>query len=159
MEFFDAARLAGDIKLYFPRREIIERKQGKTTKQVRPVFPGYLFIETDDSEQIQELQWVFRKIPGFFRFLRSNTDITVLSVADLEIVLHFAKKMGPIAGISKAYFNEQDRIVVTEGPLSGLEGLIIKVDKRKGRAKIKLDFCDEAFTVDLGFEIIEGSKK
>lgn len=55
---------------------------------------------------------------------------------------------------SKVYFNEEDRIVVSEGPLKGLEGRIIKVDKRKGRAKIKLDFYDNSFAIDLAFEII-----
>jgi transcriptional antiterminator NusG len=101
---------------------------------------------------------LFRRTAGFCRFLRANDNIIELSGSDLEIVLHFAKRMGPVAGLSKAYFNEHDKIVVTEGPLTGLEGLIIKVDKRKGRAKIKLDFCDEAFTVDLGFEVMETKK-
>jgi transcriptional antiterminator NusG len=52
------------------------------------------------------------------------------------------------------YFNENSRIVVVEGPLMGLEGRIIKVDKRKGRAKIKLDMYEDSFTCDLAFEII-----
>ncbi|MDR2619211.1 MAG: antitermination protein NusG, partial [Treponema sp.] len=32
---------------------------------------------------------------------------------------------------------------------------IIKVDKRKGRAKIKLDLYDDSFTIDLAFEVLE----
>jgi transcriptional antiterminator NusG len=59
-----------------------------------------------------------------------------------------------MAGKSRVYFNENSRIVVIEGPLMGLEGKIIKVDKRKGRAKIKLDLYDEAFAIDLAFEVI-----
>jgi transcriptional antiterminator NusG len=74
---------------------------------------------------------------------------------DLEIVLHFIKRVGPVAGKSKVYFDENARIVVTDGPLMGLEGKIIKVDKRKERAKIKLDLYDDSFCIDLAFEIIE----
>jgi transcriptional antiterminator NusG len=72
-------------------------------------------------------------------------------------VLHFIKKTGPLAlaGISKVYFDEDARIVVVDGPLAGLEGKIVKVDKRKGRAKIKLDLYDDSFTIDLGFELLE----
>ncbi|MCL2557796.1 MAG: antitermination protein NusG, partial [Treponema sp.] len=40
-------------------------------------------------------------------------------------------------------------------PLKGLEGRIIKVDKRKKRAKIRLDLYDESFAIDLAFEIID----
>ena len=43
-----------------------------------------------------------------------------------------------------------------EGPLKGLEGLIIKVDKRKKRAKIKMDFANDSILIDLGFELIKG---
>jgi transcriptional antiterminator NusG len=54
------------------------------------------------------------------------------------------------------YFNENSRIVVVEGPLVGLEGRIIKVDKRKGRAKISLDLYNDSFAIDLAFEVIGG---
>jgi transcriptional antiterminator NusG len=36
----------------------------------------------------------------------------------------------------------------------GLEGKIVKVDKRKGRAKIKLDLYNDSFAIDLAFEVI-----
>jgi transcriptional antiterminator NusG len=73
---------------------------------------------------------------------------------DLEVALHFIKNVGPVAGKSRVYFNEKSRIVVIDGPLMGLEGRIVKVDKRKGRAKIKLDLYNDSFTIDLGFEVI-----
>jgi transcriptional antiterminator NusG len=59
-----------------------------------------------------------------------------------------------MAGKSKVYFDANSRIVVTEGPLMGLEGKIIKVDKRKGRAKIKLDLYNDSFSIDLAFELL-----
>jgi transcriptional antiterminator NusG len=71
------------------------------------------------------------------------------------VVLHFIKKVGPLAGKSTVYFDEYSRIVVTDGPLMGLEGKIIKVDKRKGRAKIKLDLYEDSFAIDLAFEMID----
>jgi len=52
------------------------------------------------------------------------------------------------------YFNEDSRIVVVEGPLMGLEGRIVKVDRRKGRAKIMLDLYNDSFSIDLAFEVI-----
>ncbi|MDR0551779.1 MAG: antiterminator LoaP [Spirochaetaceae bacterium] len=143
-----------DIKLYFPKREYMERRQGKSEKVIKPVFLGYVFLELEDSLRIEDLQQIFRKVEGFHRFLRSNDDVTEITGRDLEIILRFLLNKDAIAGISKAYFNEKDKIVITEGPLFGLEGSILKVDKRKGRVKVKLDFCSESFTVDLGFETI-----
>jgi transcriptional antiterminator NusG len=158
IELFEAVNYSKKIKLYFPRREINERKEGRTTKKILPVFPGYVFVEFGENENISDFQRIFTEISGFCRFLRSNSDVTEVKGKDLDVMIHFAKKTGPIAGVSKVYFNEQNRIVVKEGPLMGFEGLIIKTDKRKGRAKIKLDFYNKPFTIDLAFEVISFAK-
>ena len=62
---------------------------------------------------------------------------------------------GEIAGESKVVFDLNDRIKVIEGPMKDLEGEIIKVDKRKKRAKIKLNLYENSFTIDFGFKILE----
>lgn len=125
-------------------------------EDIRGIFPGYIFLELDDTANIADYSWDFRRTEGFFRFLRSNQDIQALQGKDLEVVLHFIKQLGGISGVSKVQFDENDRIVVAEGPLMGMEGKIIKVDRRKGRAKIKLDLYDDSFAIDLAFEMIKG---
>jgi transcriptional antiterminator NusG len=140
--------------IYFPQRRLDIRRNGQIKASLAAVFPGYIFIEADCDEEIKDRQWEFRRTEGFYRFLRSNQEITPLADRDLELVLHFIKNAGPVAGRSKVYFNENSRIVVVEGPLMGLEGRIVKVDKRKGRAKISLDLYNDSFTIDLGFEVI-----
>lgn len=140
--------------LHFPQRRLNIRKNGKIRPSLSAIFPGYIFIEAEDNREILGCQWEFRRTEGFFRFLKSNQNISPLSGRDLEIVLHFIKNTGSIAGRSKVYFNENERIVVVEGPLMGLEGKIIKVDKRKGRAKVSLDLYNDSFAIDLAFEVI-----
>jgi transcriptional antiterminator NusG len=142
------------LPLYFPKRRIDIRRKGVVSQSTTAVFPGYVFAELEDDDNIYLHQWAFRRTDGFFRFLKSNQNITPLADRDLEVVLHFIRNVGPVAGKSRVYFNENSRIVVVEGPLMGLEGKIIKVDKRKGRAKIKLDLYNDSFSIDLGFEVI-----
>ena len=45
--------------------------------------------------------------------------------------------------------------MVVEGPMMGLEGLIVKVDKRRKRAKVMLSLDNKAYPVDFGFETLE----
>ena len=132
-------------KFHFPKRKLTERFSGKTSMVEKPVFPGYLFVEADEIDI-----WLFKNVYGFIRFLNSNEDIKSLSGNDLQTVNHFIRH----TGISKVTFDENKRIVVLEGALKGLEGQIVKVDKRKGRAKVKLDLYDDSFTIDLAFEAI-----
>ena len=142
------------FNLFAPQRTINIRRQGKMRLTTSPVFSGYVFIEAEDDDSLFLHVQAFKKTPGFYRFLRSNQNICPIEGRDLELILHFIKKVGPVAGLSRVYFNEDSRIIVTDGPLLGLEGKIIKVDKRKGRAKIKLDLYDDSFSIDLPFEIM-----
>jgi len=139
--------------IHFPLRRIDIRRRGVIKQTIAAIFPGYLFVEAENDDIIAH-QWAFRHTNGFYRFLRSNQDISPLSDRDLELVLHFIHRTGPVAGISKVYFNEKSRIVVIDGPIAGLEGKIIKVDKRKKRAKVKLNLYDDSFAIDLAFDVI-----
>jgi len=154
MRLFGALHPQVNFPLHFPRRRIDIRRKGVVRPSTTAVFPGYIFVEAE-AEDILAHQWLFRRTDGFFRFLRSNQDIKPLADKDLELVLHFVRKAGPIAGISRVRFDHDSRIVVMDGPLSGLEGRIIKVDKRKKRAKVKLNLYDDAFAIDLAFEVME----
>ena len=147
-----------NFPMFFPQRRLDIRRQGKTIITIAPIFPGYIFVEAENDEEIISSQWSFRRTDGFYRFLRSNQDITPLAGRDLELVHHFIKNAGPVAGRSTVYFDENSRIVVVEGAMKGLEGRIIKVDKRKGRAKVKLDLYNDSFAIDLAFEVIGSIK-
>jgi transcriptional antiterminator NusG len=139
-------------RFIFPKRQLKIWRQGKEQTEIQPLFSGYVFIEVEDSID-RELYGVLRATDHFYRFLKSNHEITFLQGHDLSILNHFIQ-IGETAGSSLVYFDENDHIVVTEGPLKGLEGNIIKVDKRKHRAKIRLNFEDNPMTFDLAFDII-----
>lgn len=142
-------------KLFLPRRELTIRRRGKTKKEERPIYPGYLFWECEEFNP--DIYWAVRPVEGMYKFLKSNRNIEPLSGEDLKILMHFLQH-GELVGSSTVVFDENHRIVVKEGPLKGLEGRIIKVDKRKKRAKIRLDVYDDGFVVDFGFNILEPKK-
>ncbi|MCL2832351.1 MAG: antiterminator LoaP [Treponema sp.] len=154
IKLFKAMHPEINIPIHFPQRSLDIRRKGKMVHTRLAVFPGYVFAELETGDSMLGYQWAFRRTKGFYRFLRSNQDICPLENRDLELVLHFIRMAGSLAGKSLVKFDENSKIVVIEGPLSGLEGKIVKVDKRKGRAKISLDLYNEAFTIDLAFESI-----
>lgn len=140
----------------FLKRKLSIRKAGKNTIQILPVFPGYIFIEAEEIDPL--LYNIAKHTPSFNRFLVNNKDIRALEGRDLTILTHFMN-FGTVAETSKVWFDDNDRIVVSSGPLQGIEGCIIKVDKRKKRAKVKLDFANNNFTLDLAFEILNKNNK
>ena len=148
-----APELAQAHNFIYLTRELYIRRQGKTLRELQPVFPSYIIMQTTGTVDGQTVL-ALKTLPDFYHFLKSNTEITALSGNDLSIIQHFLG-LGPRIGPSLVRFDQDDRIVVIEGPLKGIEGSIIKVDRRKQRAKIQVAFAGGVHTMDLSFEDIE----
>lgn len=140
------------VRFHWPRRKLTIRRRGRKQESLAPVFPGYVFLETDRIDE--EIFSTVKRLPGFYRFLERNDRIRPLAGNDLELVAHFVR-FGDVIGKSVVTFDENSRIEVKDGPLAGLEGRIVKVDKRKQRAKVRLDLYEDSFLVDFGFELLD----
>ena len=143
------------LKIFWLRKELMIRKNGHTHKGLKSIFPGYLFLEAEeiDPDTFQE----FRHINYFSRFLKADKTICPLPLDEAKRIYELAK-YGRVIGQSKVIYNEQDRIVVIDGPMKGLEGQIIKVDRRKKRAKVRFSLYNNPYPIDLGFEVLEVSE-
>ncbi len=140
--------------LLWPRRSLRIRKGGEWRDSLAPLFPGYLFLR---ANKLDDIPWRFlRGLPDFIRFLPSNDRIVPLDQRDQSTLTHFLA-FGEVVDRSVVTFDENRRIRVVSGPLQGLEGRILKVDRRKGRAKVRLDIYEDAFEIDFGFDILEGT--
>jgi len=138
--------------ILWPRRKLTIRKNGINKETLAPIFPGYLFFKTANLDP--DIYWILRRTPEFVRFLKSNQNIEPIDGSDKELLLHFLH-FGEIVEKSTVQFDENNRIKVIRGPMKGLEGQIVKVNRRKQRAKIRLSLYEESFTIDFGFEILE----
>ena len=145
---------ADRAKFHWPRRKLTIRRRGKREESLVPLFPGYIFLETDVVDE--EIFRTVKRLPRFYRFLERNDRIRALVGDDLQLVTHFVRH-GDVIGKSTVTFDENSRIQVIDGPLAGLEGRIVKVDRRKQRAKVRLDLYQESFLVDFGFELLASS--
>jgi len=139
-------------QLLWPRRILEIRRAGRRFSRESALYPGYLFYRAEDLDP--DFYHLIRRIPGFIRFLKDNHHIEPLSREDEELLRHFLSH-GEVMGASRAYFDKDNRIRIVQGPLKGLEGRIIKVDKRKKRARVVLSLYKESYPIDLGFEIIQ----
>ncbi|MBN1412874.1 MAG: antiterminator LoaP [Spirochaetales bacterium] len=142
------------VNFYLPRRSLRIRKKGIWRETLATIFPGYLFLYTDQVPDF--LYWEIKQIPGFLRFLKSNQNIVPLEGKDKDILSHFLS-FGEVVSKSEVYFDVNRKMVVKKGPLKGLEGLIVKVDRRKKRVKLRLVMYEESFLVDFGYEDVESS--
>lgn len=128
------------------------RKKMRTNKGLffeQALFPGYVFCGIARLEA--EIVARVRRLHGFCRFLMSNTDIRPLAGESLSVFENFLR-CGENLGLSRLKFEPGRRIVVTGGPLKGLEGNIIAVNKRQRRVTVRLDMMGCVSRVDMCYE-------
>jgi transcriptional antiterminator NusG len=158
-QFLQAARkgrdggVLTDVQFHWPQRQLTIRRKGRRKETLAPIFAGYVFLEADEISR--EVFSAVKRLPGFYRFLESNDRIRPLLGNDHELVSRFVM-LGGIIGKSQARLDKNQRVRILHGPLEGLEGLIVRIDKRKQRAKVRLDLYKESFLVDFGLELLGG---
>ena len=136
-------------KLYFLKK----RMRLKTGKEYfEPFFPGYVFLQTEELDDAKLR--ILAKYSGFLRYLPSTTDIQPLSKLDLEIVTSMLK-FGTTIEIVPVMFDENDRIIILDGPFKNLPGKIIAVNRRNKRVNIQLDFMNGMRVIGLTYEEIK----
>lgn len=145
-KFLDAGYKAG---FYFFRKQMHARSG---TEFDEPLFPGYVFMETEQLENSNiEL---LKKLNGFYHFLFDNANPQKLNGTDLEYYQAF-RKNGELLGLSKVHFDENQRIVITSGPLKGFEGNIIRVNRRCKRVTVEITLLGTSKKVDLCYSDAE----
>ena len=133
-----------------PKRRLTEQKQGKKYQVVRTMFPGYVFINTD---MCIEYYYKLISIPRVIKILNNGTYYSRIENEEIAPILRLVNN-GEIIDYSRIFI-VNSRVLVKSGPLHGMEGIIRRVDKRKGRAQISLDLLGSPKLFDLGVEILD----
>jgi transcriptional antiterminator NusG len=143
-----------DAVVHNIKKKMKSRRKGKPVTLINPVFPGYIFLQGQPEGIPPEIIASIKRTTGFTRILPSTDRIKALDDRDSKIIkqlVSFGKEIGP----SLVTFDENNRIRIIEGPLLGMEGRIVRVDRRKRRAKISLELEDSPISFDLAFEVIQ----
>lgn len=137
------------MRLLIPKRRLTERKEGKVHHILKKMFPGYILIQTEMSD---EIYYTIKRIPDLIQVLNSGETYTKIPDEEMECTLRLLGDRD-VMDYSKVYL-VNSRVIVKSGPLLGMEGLIKSVDKRKNRVKILVPFMGAEKEIDVGIEIM-----
>jgi transcriptional antiterminator NusG len=134
----------------------VERREGKLLKIIRNMLPGYVLIHTDMNHDLYSL---IKQVPRVYRVLSSESNLrtrkdiyyTPIDRVEMETIKKLVGEGDTVE--SSKVLCEGRHFSVRSGPLTGMEGMIKKIDKRKQRAKVLLPFLGKEVMIDLGIEI------
>lgn len=147
--------LAGSEEIFMPVTERIWKIEGKWQRVLVPMFKGYLFITSDDSTGL------FGRIHGslgktifrFVKLLKDDDYIIPLSDSNESMV----KELSDEDHVIKASIGylKGDTLIVTDGPLKGHEGQVVKIDRHKRIAVLSVEFLGEKRNLTVGLEVVK----
>ena len=127
----------------FPLCEQREHYRGTWHTKLEKVFPGYLFFDTGDPD---ELSRQLRKE----KIMAQNNKLFVLTPEDVQCLLFFGRT--GVFPMSQGII-VNGRVIILSGPLVGEESRIRKVDRHKRRAWLQIKLFGKPYTVVVGLEI------
>jgi transcriptional antiterminator NusG len=111
----------------------MERKGGKWHEKQRIVFPSYVFIKIDLTD---EDFYRVRDIPGVIRFLGVGKPEPICE--NEEYIIEWLRNDDNPLEPSGLVYCTGNKVMVVSGPLKGYEGTIIRINKRQRRALLAI---------------------
>lgn len=144
-----------EIKAFTPLKEVVHRIQGKRVVVKKPLFPSYLFLETELSPKVfrQAMLQYKSQVSGILKELKYDDDISALSTEERAYLEGLMDESHNVR-LSKGEILDGE-VIITEGPLNGYESNIIRIDRHKRRAILNVRMNNRDMNVDVSLEIVK----
>lgn len=139
-------------RCFIPYYEEKKKIRGEWTVQKKVLFPGYIFVVTENMEQLYE---ALRSVIGLTRLIGTGREIVPLTEEEKNFLLEMGGEE-QVVEMSEGII-ENSRTKVLSGPLKGKEGLIRKIDRHKRKAWLEIEMFGREQTVEVGLEIVAKS--
>lgn len=137
---------------FVPFYEEVRRKKGQTSIIFRRLFPGYLFVDTDDPEKLYYEG--LKKLPGFTRILgEKEDDDSRLFIPITPQDEEFLKSILEDGVMHVSYIKTSNKNRVIErivGPLAKYKNHIVKIDTQHREAIVETDMFGKKRKICFG---------
>lgn len=137
------------IKTFLPLMEISQSNAVNGNKNVKPLFPNYLFAQFDLQQNYPLVKWGrgVNKILGFGKYPTPLADDVITIIKDRTDENNIVKK---------AYnLNKNDSVRITAGPFKDLLGIFERWISDSGRVRILLNLIGYQPRVELHYSHLE----
>jgi transcription antitermination factor NusG len=139
--------------LFFPTVEAWSRRGGVRRLARMPMFGGYLFLR---HAMVKAHYLEIYKTRGLVRILGERWDQLAIvpdsSIETIQRLIH-----GGHAILPYPYLREGQRVRITRGPLADVEGILVRVNPRKGLLVVSVDLLQRSVAVHLDCTQLEAA--
>ncbi|WP_321474138.1 UpxY family transcription antiterminator [uncultured Paludibaculum sp.] len=141
----EMALAAKGLTTYLPLFTTLRKWSDRFKKLVVPLFPGYVFCRFDGSSRVQVL-----RTPGVITIV--STGLTPTPIPDAQVDAVRRMLASGVLVEPWGYLKEGERVRIQEGPMAGIEGILLEV-----RDAWRLVVSIELFQRSVAVQIHRGS--
>ena len=141
------------FQIEVPEEEVMEVKNGQRKQVKRNVFPGYVLVRMDLSDE----SWsCVRNTPGVTGFVGNAHHPSPLTLAEVENILapRPVKKSDKI-DIRMIDFEINESVTVMDGPFATLPATISEIMPEQGKLKVLVSIFGRETPVELSFNQVQ----
>lgn len=133
------------FRILLPTVRDWSRRAGVRRTVVRPMFPSYLFVQhAIDKDSYIEIM----KTKGLVRILGERWDrLEKIPAGEVEAIQRVAETMTAV--MPHPYLQEGQRVRITEGPLAGIEGILVRSRPQRGLIVLTVDLLRRSVAVEV----------
>jgi transcription termination/antitermination protein NusG len=138
-------------RIMVPREHVSEIREGKKRIIQRKMYPGYILVEADLTD---EAWFLITETPGISGFVGSRTKPVPLTEAEISRILRDIedKKERPRP---KVEFEVGDGVKIRSGPFENYDGVIEEINPTKGVLRVSVSIFGRSTPVELEYSQVE----
>jgi len=138
-------------EVVIPMEDVVEFKNGKKQVVQKKVFPGYLLVRCDMSD---DSWYVIRNTPGVTGFVGQGAKPSPLPRRDVENFLQVkdeGEEAAPKRGKPRLEYEQGETVRVKEGPFADFSGEIVEINEDQLKLKVLVNIFGRETPVELEF--------
>lgn len=139
-------------RILVPSEEVIEVKGGKKSITERRIFPGYVLVEMDLTDETWHLVKNTTRVTGFLG--GSGNRPAPISDREVEKILSQMEE-GVEKPKPKVLFEVGEMVRVKDGPFADFNGNVEEVNYEKSKVRVSVTIFGRATPVELDFAQVE----
>ena len=139
-------------RILVPSEEVVEVKGGQKSITERRIFPGYVLVEMDLTDETWHLVKNTNRVTGFLG--GSGNRPTPISEKEVEKILSQMEE-GVEKPRPKILFEVGERVRVKDGPFADFNGNVEEVNYEKNKVRVTVTIFGRATPVELDFDQVE----
>jgi transcriptional antiterminator NusG len=141
-----------NLAAFLPEIEIWSKRKDRKKKIFTPLFPGYIFVETNLLDN--ETKLAILKTTGVVRILGKKENAAPVAVPEskIEAIRRLLSKKVEVFFLKFPGAGEPAKII--DGPFAGIEGTVLSSDAEKELFVISIELLQRSVAIKLeGFQI------